>query len=152
VTIARSIARPIASPIASRTPIIGGGGGVPPGPTNLIANGTFASDTVWSKGLGWAIAGGVCTRSSVASGSLLSQLITVTPGVTYQITFDIVAITGGTLNARFFGGTSVIGASSGVVGQYTTTLTAAAGNTSFAIGASAGSVACEIDNVVVVPV
>jgi hypothetical protein len=29
MTIARSIARPIASPIASRTPIIGGGGGVP---------------------------------------------------------------------------------------------------------------------------
>jgi surface protein len=36
VSIARSIARPIASPIASRTPIIGGGGGVPPNPAYQI--------------------------------------------------------------------------------------------------------------------
>lgn len=32
--------------------------------TNLVQNGTFASDTAWTKGTGWTISGGVATKTA----------------------------------------------------------------------------------------
>ena len=45
----------------------------------VITNGTFASDTAWTKGTGWTIGSGVATFSGSAYGGLLSQT-TLTQG------------------------------------------------------------------------
>jgi len=52
--------------------------------SELVVNGGFDSDTVWSKGAGWAIAAGVATAT--ASNTQLSQSIGLVSGKTYTIT------------------------------------------------------------------
>ena len=65
-----------------------GAGGVGP---ELVVNGSFATDTAWTKGTGWTIAAGVA--SAVATGaSALSQVIAaLVPGKTYRVTYSITA-------------------------------------------------------------
>lgn len=54
--------------------------------SDLVTNGSFASDTAWTKGTGWSIAAGVasCDGSQVAE-SVLSQAAVVTVGTTYLV-------------------------------------------------------------------
>jgi trimeric autotransporter adhesin len=57
--------------------------------TELVTNGTFASDTSWTKGTGWTISGGTAVASSVASGvKIESTAFTVTAGY-YTIALDV---------------------------------------------------------------
>lgn len=75
---------------------------------NLTVNGTFDTDTLWSKGAGWTIGGGVATRTAQVSFSTLSQSITtMTQGRAYQAQFTISNYGGsGTINSNL-GGTAV---------------------------------------------
>jgi len=66
---------------------------VPTEGAELVTNGDFATDTVWTKGAGWGIAGGVATCNGT-NGGLLEQDI-VTSGKHYLVTFDITAYTSG---------------------------------------------------------
>lgn len=50
-------------------------------------NGTFASDTVWTKGTGWTIGTGVATATGAISTSL-SEPANLVPGRTYTVVFD----------------------------------------------------------------
>lgn len=71
-------------------------------PANDMTNGTFASDTGWTKGTGWTISGG--NASSDGTQSADSDL-TQTPGTalvegkTYEVTFTISGYVAGTLKA-----------------------------------------------------
>ena len=57
--------------------------------TELVINGTFASDTGWTKGTGWTISGGTAVASSVASGvKIEGTSFTVTAGY-YTMSLDI---------------------------------------------------------------
>jgi hypothetical protein len=61
----------------------------------LVSNGTFATDTVWSKGANWTIGGGVATKTGGAANNL-TQTISSTAGLWYRITIDVTR-TAGTL-------------------------------------------------------
>lgn len=62
---------------------------------NLVTNGTFATDTGWTKGNGWGIAGGV---ASCASGyGNLEQDVSAVIGHIYKVKFAVTAYTSGTL-------------------------------------------------------
>lgn len=56
--------------------------------SELISNGAFASDTVWTKGTGFTISGGVCTASA-GSGSTLFQAITLTASNLYRVQYTL---------------------------------------------------------------
>ena len=68
--------------------------GPPPGPVNLIDNGTFDSDTIWNKGDGWSIAGGVAVGAPAAAIADLSQPVIGAAGL-YKVKFDVVTRTAG---------------------------------------------------------
>lgn len=64
--------------------------------TEIITNGGFDSDTLWTKGAGWSIAAGVAAAVAVAAGQNLSH--NTAGGVAnqlYRISYDISAYTSG---------------------------------------------------------
>lgn len=65
---------------------------------NLVVNGDFATDTVWTKGTGWAIASGKATYTFGADSNLTQSSI-LTSGYTYELGYEVVSTTlvGGTL-------------------------------------------------------
>ena len=74
------------------------------GHADLVTNGGFDADTDWTKGANWAIASGVATHTSGAVETL-SQDLSLTPGATYHVTFDVVGRTAGDVTVSL-GGTA----------------------------------------------
>lgn len=72
------------------------GGSVATLGSNLATNGTFDSDTAWTKGTGWTIGGGVASKSA-GSASWLLQDMGEAMDKMYQISFDYTR-TAGTLS------------------------------------------------------
>ena len=70
----------------------------------LVTNGTFDTDTGWTKGTGWSISGGVasCDGTQVSGTNLNAPggggLLTV--GKPYLVTFDITSYTSGSIYQR----------------------------------------------------
>ena len=60
----------------------------------LVQNGTFDSDTAWTKGTGWTIAGGVA-QAAAGSASVLQQAFTAEVGKAYTLQFTVSGISGG---------------------------------------------------------
>jgi len=62
----------------------------------IAQNGSFATDTLWTKGAGWTIAAGVATATGAIS-TALSQVpvITIIAGQAYAVTYTITASAGG---------------------------------------------------------
>lgn len=118
------------------------------GVQNLIQNGTFDSDTVWTKGAFWTIGGGKAVRAVDIASSSLSQNVTFVTGATYEVTFTIDAISAGGIAPRFLGGTPVNGTTRNAPGTYTQNLVAQTGNNQFTLIAIGGTGAT-IDNVIV---
>jgi hypothetical protein len=57
--------------------------------TELVTNGSMASDTSWTKGTGWSISGGQASCNGSQTGdSRLSQSVSITAGKFYRIKFD----------------------------------------------------------------
>ena len=50
----------------------------------LITNGTYDTDSDWTKGTGWTISGGKANFNTT-SNSTISQDLSITPGTTYRI-------------------------------------------------------------------
>lgn len=71
--------------------------------SQYVTNGTFASDTSWTKGTGWTIAAGVATKTA-GSATELSQSISITAGNIYTVIFTMTR-TAGTLTVDI-GGTN----------------------------------------------
>lgn len=101
-----------------------------PSRANMISNGGFDTDTVWSKGTGWMIASGKATHASGAANSLL-QTVTLTPaGTVFRYQFDVLGMTTGNVFTRFNGGTVVNGTARSANGTFLGNMTSVSGNTS----------------------
>ena len=93
--------------------------------SDLVTNGTFATDTDWTKGTGWTISAGTSdVDGTQVADSDLSQSISVTNGQSYEVTFTISDYTAGTLTPRI-GGTAGTGRTAN--GTYTEVIVAGAG-------------------------
>jgi hypothetical protein len=101
-----------------------------------VTNGDFATDSDWTKGTGWTIntTTGVASHAPGASSNI-TQTLSLSPGATYVVTYDITAVTAGTVRAQF-GGT-VLGTSNGSIGSYSETFTAPSGSVVLTIGGGA---------------
>ena len=128
--------------IAARRPLLAGDGlGA-----ELITNGGFDTDTVWTKGAGWSIAVGKGFRIPDASSSAISQSVAFVAGRTYRVTFTVSGYAAGLVAPQFTGGTTRSGSSRTANGTYTEDLLANTGNATFRIFASSVTDA-QIDNV-----
>jgi len=93
----------------------------------VVSNPDFADDVDWTLGDGWSISGG--TASSDGSQSSTSDLSIVgglLEGETYTVSFEITAVTAGTVTPGI-GGTS--GTARSTVATYTEDIVAGAGGT-----------------------
>lgn len=82
--------------------------------TELVTNGAFATDSGWTKGTGWSIAGGVASKvAGVASN--LSQAISISAASLYRLLYTITARTAGTLTPQVGG---VNGGVQSIAGTY----------------------------------
>jgi hypothetical protein len=113
----------------------------------IISNGDFASDTVWTKGSGWAIGSGVATATTSSAG--LNQSITPVVGTHYLITYTITR-TAGSVTPRFTGGSTVSGTARSAAGTFSDVITAVTGNNVFEFIGSGFS--GTVDNVAVQPI
>jgi hypothetical protein len=104
--------------------------------SDLVSNGTFATDTVWSKGANWTIGSGVATKTGGAANNL-TQTITSTAGLWYRITMDVTRSAGTLTVSLGTSGTTYAITATGtytffiLAGSSTQTLTLA-GDSSFA--------------------
>lgn len=128
--------------LADLQPVISAGGFGP----ELVLNGDFASDTVWTKGAGFSIAGGRASRIVDASTSMLSQPVAFVAGRSYRVVFTVLNFVSGQFLPRFVGGTTRSGTLRTANGTYTETLLANAGNITFQFFAS-GATLADIDDV-----
>ncbi len=115
----------------------------------LITNGSFATDSDWTKGTGISIGNDEAIFTSVSSGLQLSQLgLDGVSGKTYKISYEIKSRTEGAFSASI--GATLSANQNSSVGVYTEYLTAS-GNGAFYIR-SRGTTSGSIDNVSVVEV
>ena len=73
---------------------------------NLVLNGTFESDTEWTKGTGWTIGSGVASSDGTQTADSLLTTATVPTTVTgenYVVSFEITAYTTGNVALQFDG-------------------------------------------------
>ena len=117
--------------------------------TNLVVNGTFDSDTIWSKGIGWDIgvthAGKAHCDGSQVAASYLSQDLSLIIGKTYRVVYTLSNYSAGSIVV--YVGSSSHGTSRTADGTYTEDIICA-GNSSLYFQADANFVG-SIDNVVV---
>lgn len=86
---------------------------------NVVVNGGFATDTVWTKGTGWSIGSGIASKTA-GTLSNLGQTGILTIGVTYQIIYTVSGYSAGSM---YLAG-SFNGAVHTANGTYTQTLPA----------------------------
>jgi hypothetical protein len=73
--------------------------------TDLVSNGDFATDTIWTKGTGWTIAAGVGSHAA-GTASDIEQTVSITEDTYYRVAFDVANRTAGSV-------TPVVGGTSG---------------------------------------
>ena len=113
----------------------------------LVTNGSFDTDSNWSKGTGWSISDGKasCDGSQVSGTQLYQTPITFTNSKTYKVVFTC-TIESGNLDARLQGsGATVTGDAVTTSGTYTQYLVST-GNTSFRMRGNTDFIG-SIDNV-----
>lgn len=108
----------------------------------LVQNGTFSSDTLWTKAT-WTIAAGVADIAAAATDTM-TQAIAITPGLSYLVTFTVTAFTGGTVTP-ILGGTS--GTARGSAATFSEVIKAGSANNLISFSASAATLS--IDNVTI---
>lgn len=96
-----------------------------PSGVELVTNGTFDTDTDWTKGTGWTISGGTAVATSATAFSeLLQANIGLSAGSVYRVTVDATVTTG---DAALFAGASgdaSVRISIPSTGSYSATITA----------------------------
>ena len=113
----------------------------------LVTNGTFDTDTDWTKGTGWTISGGSLLCNVVSGYASAYQSIAVTPGETYLVTFDAVYTSG--LASVYMGTNGLPGSAVTLINQtqsYSVLKTFTGGNTLIGFRSENGAVV-EIDNI-----
>jgi hypothetical protein len=66
---------------------------------DIVINGDFASDTVWSKGSGWTISGGNATHTA-GTASDLTQAGILGSGRSYEVTFTVSGRSAGSITPK----------------------------------------------------
>jgi len=125
-----------------RESLLGNGVLIGLGP-ELLVNGEFATDTVWTKGAGWTISGGVATCTTPGVTSSLSQPIAFIPGRTYRVVIVVSSMAAAALVPRGYLVGAVafnIGATITAAGTYAGTVTASSAD-AFSIDGSAAALA-----------
>jgi len=82
-----------------------------------VLNGTFDTDTGWTKGTGWSISGGNATSDGSASN--LDQSGTFLSGKTYKVVYDVLNYVSGDIRFRFTGTSNENGTLRNTNGTYT---------------------------------
>ena len=72
--------------------------GIPSG-KDLAVNGQFDTDSDWTKGSGWTIAGGVAVATA-ATGNLQESVAALTVGKRYFLTYTIASYTSGSVRTN----------------------------------------------------
>lgn len=106
----------------------------------LVVNGAFAADTNWTKAT-WTIAAGVADIAAGATDTM-SQIIAITGGVNYSVTFTVTAFTGGTVTPRVGG---KLGTARGSAATFTEVIKAGGSDNLIAFVAAGATLS--IDNV-----
>lgn len=112
------------------------------GPVNSIKNGTFDTDTEWTKGVNITITGGHAVFTAVDTGQNLRQSL---DAGTYEISYDVLEYSSG--GVRVYAST-VAGIERSANGSYTDTLTLVA-DSSLDFRSRSGPSTLKIDNVFV---
>lgn len=113
--------------------------------TGLQTNGTFATDSDWTKGSGWAIAAGVA--SATTASTALSQTVSIIAGATYLVTFTISNSAAGSVAVSLGGGTA--GTSRSTDATFAEVITA--GSSDSLLAFTGTGFTGDIDDVTVVP-
>ena len=113
----------------------------------LVTNGTFDTDTDWTKSTGWSISGGVASSDGTGTGFpilLNSNTGAILPNVEYVVSFKVVSCTQGSV---FFTSGDVNGTQRNSAGEYTETITSTVlGNLAIA-GTNSTQFIGSIDNI-----
>ena len=110
-------------------------------------NGTFDTDTGWTKGTGWTISGGIASKASgTASDIEQNAADVITNGLTYEATYTVSGRTAGNIFTRIAG---TAGTSRSTNATFTEALVAGAGADPKIEFVADSSFDGDIDNVVV---
>lgn len=64
----------------------------------LVTNGTFDTDTAWTKGTGWSITGGKANYATGGGAAILTQTNVFEVGKSYRVTFDVLDLSAAGVN------------------------------------------------------
>ena len=114
--------------------------------SELVSNGTFDSDTAWTKQAGWSISAGAANVNTTGIGttSLISTGMTVTTGVWYRVTYTIASVAGTGLRVNLGGYTEPVYRTA--PGTYTLMVLATT-TTGFSVTAGSTNTIATIDNI-----
>ena len=110
--------------------------------TELVTNGTFDTDTDWTKGTGVTISGGVVNATSATT--IVTQTMSLVSNSSYSVSFDYTMSAGDSLRVE---GSSILATSPALGASGTVTLTIAANSTTFKIAADGATFTGTIDNI-----
>jgi hypothetical protein len=114
-------------------------------PSNKVTNGTFATDTDWTKGTGWTISAGVANATTASTDLEQTPGVALTDGVAYEVVY-VATRSAGTVTVKL-GGTA--GTTRSTAATFTETIIAGAGGLIEFTGAGFTGT---IDNVTVIQV
>ena len=89
----------------------------------LVTNGTFDSDSDWTKGTGWSISGGVAVSNNASGFTDIKQSVAVTPNKIYRLDFSVASYTSGSV-MPYLGNNGSVDANPYDQGNLTNALTA----------------------------
>ncbi|MBI2103898.1 LamG domain-containing protein [Candidatus Woesebacteria bacterium] len=113
---------------------------------DIVINGTFDTDTVWTKATEWTIAGGVASaNNSSGVDKYLTQTSPLVAGKVYEATFTVLNYSAG--GVRLLIGNAAVGTIRTANGTYTQTIVSS-GNTTLYVDALPGFIG-DVDNVIV---
>lgn len=118
---------------------------------NTILNGTLDTDTIWTKGTGWTIAGGVAHSDGTGSFANLNQTQTFVTGKAYSVTFTVSNYVSGSIEAFVGGGITGHGTARSANGTFTENIICGTSPTGFFLQTTTTFVG-DIDNVTVTQV
>jgi hypothetical protein len=115
---------------------------------NIVVNGTFDTDTDWSKTSGWTITGNELVGTSVPAWNGITQSNSnYDIGETYYIEYTITEYTSGSVEFFFDGGGTGNGANRSSAGTFTEYLTPESDGTYYGFAALGSGFTGKIDNV-----
>lgn len=114
---------------------------------NIVVNGTFTTDTDWTKGAGWTIDSGKLVATGAASGTTTYQTCPLTAGITYQLVFTVSDYSEGT--CRIYVGNSSSPISVTTNGTHTNNVVCVDGVLRITIMAIGASSTFKVDDVTV---